>query len=177
MDETDWQRQLLVGLLALAVVAALVGGIGGFLSLRAAELAGITPAAETTSTDPTDPSPEPRAPRPEPTRPPESTQPRPTDPRSPSPTPERAYTLTASPESVAAYERINLVGTYEGTGAPTTVQVQRLEGKTWVDFPVTASVVDGRFATYILTGVVGLNRFRVQDTSGQTSNVVSVAIG
>lgn len=52
MDETHWQRHLLVGLLALAVAAALLGGIGAMLTLRAAELTGIRPAIEHTSDPP-----------------------------------------------------------------------------------------------------------------------------
>ncbi|MBA2573840.1 MAG: hypothetical protein M3423_07490 [Actinomycetota bacterium] len=177
MDETHWQRHLLVGLLALAVATVSLGGIGGILTLRAVELTGIKPATETASKEPAGPAgaagpkPRPRAPHAT-----EAAQPKPTNPERPRTASNRLITLNATPQSAEAYERVDLTGTYQGEGATTSLQVQRLDGGTWVDFPVSASV-DGRtFSTYILTGVVGENRFRVQDGSGQTSNVVTVTI-
>jgi len=56
--------------------------------------------------------------------------------------------------------------------------VQQFENGAWSDFPVTASVSGGRFSTFIQTGMVGLNRFRMLDTdTGETSNEVKVQIG
>ncbi len=179
MDETNWQRQVLVGLLALAVVAVLVGVIGGVLSLQAAELAGIgsktddtTPTeGVTTSTTSQAPQATETAPPPRPDPPPSSTKPAPS-----AIPPSRPIVLKATPRSTAAYERVDLTGTYQGDAAATSLQVQRLEGEIWVDFPVSASVTGGTFSTYIRTGVVGVNRFRMQADSGQTSNVVTVTI-
>ena len=46
------------------------------------------------------------------------------------------------------------------------------------DFGVFASVTGGQFSTYIQSGAVGLNRFRMIDTdTGETSNEVKVQIG
>lgn len=177
MDETHWQRHLLVGMLALAVVTVVLGAVGGVLSLRAAELAGIGPVTEPTSERSAGPT-GPAEPRLRPTSPQatEAAQPQPTNPGRPPTATNRPITLHATPESAVAYERVDLTGTHRGDGSTTSLQVQRLDGETWVDFPVSASV-DGRtFSTYILTGVVGENRFRVQDASGQTSNVVTVTI-
>jgi hypothetical protein len=88
----------------------------------------------------------------------------------------RTIQLTASPTAAGTYERINLVGSYQGTGSP-TLQVQRFEGGQWVDFPTTASVSGGQFSTYIETGHTGVNRIRLVDPStGESSNVVEVNI-
>jgi hypothetical protein len=92
------------------------------------------------------------------------------------PHPQRSIQLTASPAAAGTYDRINLVGSYPGPGAP-TLQVQRLEGSQWVDFPTTASVSGGQFSTYIETGHTGLNMIRVLDPStGRSSNVVKIHI-
>ncbi len=90
--------------------------------------------------------------------------------------PERAITLTASPPSVSALERIDLSGSYRG-GDGATLQVQRREGD-WVDFPVTATVRGTTFATYILTSRTGASQFRVVDeATGEASNTVTVRVG
>lgn len=86
-------------------------------------------------------------------------------------------TLQVSPKSVGPMERIDLSGTYpEGDGA--ILQVQRRQGGGgWEDFPVDASVNNGRFQTWIQTGRPGRNDLRMRDnSSGETSNVVSVTI-
>ena len=48
-DETDWQRQLLVGLAVLVAVGALIGGIVALISIKAADYAGIDGGASTTN--------------------------------------------------------------------------------------------------------------------------------
>jgi hypothetical protein len=56
--------------------------------------------------------------------------------------------------------------------------VQRFENGGWTDFPTTASVRGGIFTTYVMTGRVGMNRFRVLDpSSGRSSNPVRVRVG
>jgi hypothetical protein len=58
------------------------------------------------------------------------------------------------------------------------LQVQRKEGGSWSDFPVSVTVSDGRFSTYVQTGRSGPNRFRVRDTdSKRVSNPVTVRVG
>lgn len=91
--------------------------------------------------------------------------------------PNQAIVLNASPQRVGTYERIDLSGRATGGAEGTTLQVQRLEAGGWANFPVRATVSGGGFATYIETGVVGLNRFRVLDLStGRASNVVLVRV-
>ncbi len=181
MDEnTSWQKQLLVGVGLLVVVGLLVGGVIGVVALKAADVAGVgetqgpetgpppglgptTPGQTTESTATNDAGTQPG-----------TTTTSETSTRRP---PQRQIVLTASPQQAATYQRVNLSGTYRA-GEGTTLQVQREQGGTWADFPTSASVSGGTFATYIETGQTGPNRFRVIDTSsGRASNVVTVRIG
>jgi hypothetical protein len=73
-------------------------------------------------------------------------------------------------------DRIYLRGTYPG-GEGAILQVQQWEGGAWGIFPVTASVSNETFTTYIQTSQQGKNRFRVVDTdSGEASNEIRVTI-
>jgi hypothetical protein len=108
----------------------------------------------------------------------------PSGPSSPSPTtpspprpPATALTLSASPNSAGAFERVTLTGQYPGAASGTAVQVQRVEGGAWVEFPVTATVEGGAYTTYVELGQPGANRLRVVDPdSGATSNPVTVTV-
>jgi len=74
-------------------------------------------------------------------------------------------------------EQIDLTGVYPG-GEGAILQVQRFTNGTWQDFPVTVSVSDETFATYVQTSQAGLTRFRVVDTDTERiSNEVRVQIG
>lgn len=86
-------------------------------------------------------------------------------------------TLFAAPQNVAPGERINLNGVYvQGGGA--TLQVQRRDGGSWTDFPVTATVRGGSFETWIQTSRTGDQVFRVYDKSAErASNTVDVTVG
>ncbi len=179
-DDSNWQRHLLVGVCMLLVVGALVGGVLAFAGIKVADLAGIGQTntttrshdrlhvprnAETpTKSAPTTPAPTSSSPS---TAPPTR---KPHKPHAP------ALTLAISPATASTYERINLTGTYAGHDG-TSLQVQRQEGGTWVDFPTTATVSGGSFATYVETGHTGVNRFRVTDTSGgRSSKVATVTV-
>jgi hypothetical protein len=75
-------------------------------------------------------------------------------------------------------QQIDLTGVYPG-GEGAILQVQRkLDGK-WQDFlSVDAAVSGGQFSTYVQTGQLGVQKFRMRDTtSGKVSNVVSVTVG
>ncbi len=73
-------------------------------------------------------------------------------------------------------ERVNLTGRYQGADN-LTLQVQRFEDGAWSDFGVTATVRVGTYATYVQTGRVGEQRFRMRDAQAdQGSNVVLVTI-
>jgi hypothetical protein len=91
-------------------------------------------------------------------------------------TPEFAISLSSSSTEVGPMEEIYLTGVYpDGEGA--VVQVQRLENGKWEDFPVDASVSGQTFSTYVQTAQLGVNKFRVRDTSGpNVSNEVRVKV-
>ena len=50
MDDSGWQKQLALGVLVLLIVSVVIGGIVGFASIKAADLAGIGETAEPTDT-------------------------------------------------------------------------------------------------------------------------------
>ena len=172
-QEPSWQRQLVIGLSVLLVIGVLIGGIGAFVGLKFADYAGIG-HVETTSNTPESILPSTgNATKQAPTRrpPPPSTV-------NPPPPPQHAMTLTASPANAASYQQVNLTGSFQGHDG-TTLQVQRSVGNgPWADFPTTTHVSGGQYATFIKTGMVGTNHFRMIDTAtGVTSNVVTVKIG
>jgi len=85
--------------------------------------------------------------------------------------------LTASPVQVRPMERINLTGQWPGHDNESLL-VQRFDGGTWTDFGVDVRVDLGTFATYVMTGRSGDQRFRVFDPSTQTaSNEVTITVG
>jgi hypothetical protein len=90
---------------------------------------------------------------------------------------DEEITLFVTPQSVAPSERINFNGTYQG-GEGIDLQIQRKEGETWADFPVTAPVRGGSFSTWIQTTRTGRSEFRVYDEQvDRASNVVVVNVG
>lgn len=85
--------------------------------------------------------------------------------------------LSSGENSVAPMQQIDLTGVYPG-GEGAILRVQRLESGQWQDFPVTASVSNQTFSTYVQTSRSGLNKFRVIDTdTGLKSNAVRVTVG
>ena len=171
-------RPVLTGLIALvgvAVVIGLLGGLAVMVGVRATGIGDPVTASDDSGTPATFTLPRPSdtssaIPEPE-----ESVEPGAEEPTSEAPA--TGISLTATQQSVSPMQQIDLTGTYpSGEGA--ILQVQRLEGGKWTDFPVTASVSNETFATYIQTSQTGANRFRMIDTdSGETSNEVRVTIG
>ena len=165
--DTEKHRPVLMGLIALVGVAVAIGLLGGLAVMVGVKATGL----DGTSTA-TDESASPSAfnlPRPTDTG---SSIPEPDDVVEPSAgeesseAPAEAISLTAVQQSVSPMQQIDLTGTYQrGEGA--ILQVQRLEGGTWSDFPVTIPVSGGTFGTYVQTGKVGPNQFRVVDTDTQ----------
>lgn len=102
---------------------------------------------------------------------------RPTRKPSASPSTKAGINLTAGTTAAGPMERIDLTGTYaDGEGA--VLQVQRFAAGAWQDFDVTMVVSNGAFSTYVQTGQLGANRFRVIDTdSRKASNSVTVTVG
>jgi hypothetical protein len=176
--DTEKQHPVLAGLVALVAVAVAIGLLGGL-----AVMVGVNVTGLDGTTTATDESASPSAfnlPKPSDTG---STVPAPDDVVEPSAgeetseAPAAAISLSVTQQSVTPMQEINLTGTYQaGEGA--ILQVQRLSGGTWSDFPVTTSVSGGTFATIVRTGQVGPNQFRVVDSDSQvTSNEVTVTVG
>ena len=179
-DESTQDHPVLTGLIALVAVAVVVGVIGGLAALVGSRVLGLDgdPAAgarsESTSgaslylPDPTITTPPPETPTDEQS---------PSESASESTEPATGITLSASQQTVGAMQQIDLTGTYP-TGEGAILQVQRLEGGAWTDFPVTMSVSNQTFSTYVQTSQTGENRFRVIDTDTDTfSNEVVVTVG
>jgi hypothetical protein len=88
-----------------------------------------------------------------------------------------ALYLSASPVFVKPMERINLTGQWPGHDN-VGLMVQRFENGAWSDFGVQAQVDVGTFATYVMTGHTGDQRFRVYDPQSKTaSNDVKITVG
>ena len=174
-DDGDWRKQLLIGVGMLAAVALLVGGILGGAALVAADFAGLGAPRQS----------EPEIVLPDRTTTPTtgsgSSAPGTDSPDTPTPRrPRTAILLNAAPTVVGSFERITLQGRFRDQAAASvtsTVQVQRRDGSTWSNFPVTTDVEDGAFSTYVQTGRTGENRFRVVDpVTGRASNPVVVTV-
>jgi hypothetical protein len=176
------------GLLALVGVGLVVGLIAGLAALAGTRMLGLggeNASAQTTSEESL------YLPRPERTTGPsgplitlapgetESPSAEPSEGQSSKPAkpPKKEISLSVTQTSVAPMEQIDLTGVYPG-GEGAILQVQRFTSGSWQAFPVTASVSDETFTTYVQTSQGGLNRFRVTDTdTGLVSNDVSVRIG
>jgi hypothetical protein len=184
----DERHPVWFGLLALVGVGIVVGLIAGVAALAGAHVLGIGGSAGTgTASDEKSmylPKPQPTedpsgplvtlAPGESPSGGQQSSQP--SQPKKPE-KPKKQISLSSGENSVAPMQQIDLTGVYPG-GEGAILQVQRFEGGAWSDFPVTASVSNETFATYVQTSQTGVNRFRVVDTdSGLTSNEVRVTIG
>jgi hypothetical protein len=90
--------------------------------------------------------------------------------------PKKQISFSASTTSASPMQQIDMTGTYPG-GEGAILQDQRLQYGHWEDFPVTVSVSNQTFSTYVQTSQSGLNRFRVVDTdTGLQSNPVRVTI-
>lgn len=190
-DELEAQEHPVVhGLLALLGVGLVVGLILGLGALAGARMLGVgDPAGSTGSGGEASMY----LPKPEPTQASDGPQvtlapgqqsgeqsPEDEEPEE-SESPEKqvkAISLSASQTEVAPMEQIDLTGVYPG-GEGAILQVEIFSGGEWSDFAqVTASVSNETFSTYVQTGQVGQQRFRVVDTStGKASNAVRVTVG
>lgn len=174
MADTE-DRPVLSGLLALVAVAVVVGLLAGLAVLFGTKMLGldgdVAASSEASSRNTL------YLPEPEPT---ETTSSGSATEAQSSPTETevaKEIALAATQQSVSPMQQIDLTGTYpQGEGA--ILQVQRLEDGRWVDFPVTMSVSNQTFATYVQTGRTGPNKFRVIDTDSELfSNEVTVTVG
>lgn len=173
-------RPVLTGLAALVGVAVVVGLVLGGAALAGTRVLGIdggSGTSEATSADSL------YLPRPSKTL--DSNEPAltlapedETERASPSASesPEDEITLSAASTEVGPMANIDLTGVYPG-GEGAILQVERLAGDDWVEFPVTTSVSNRTFSTYVQTGQLGKNKFRVRDSdNGEVSNVVTITV-
>lgn len=182
----DEKHPIAAGVIALVVVGLAVGLLLGLFSLVGTRVIGLGgssgddraidsgPSLYLPSLQPTDTPSGPLVTL----APGESPSPQSTKPAAPKTSrPAKRISLQAGTDAVGSMGRIDLTGVYPG-GEGAVLQVQRLDGGHWEDFPVTAAVSGGTFSTYVQTGRSGLQQFRVRDTdSGKVSNVVKVTVG
>ncbi len=175
------EHPVLWGLGAMVVVAAAVGVLIGIGALGVTRVLGLSGGGSGSGTSAgatmVIPSPsetrssESESDSPEATKTPEPGQ------QSSSTAEAKPITLQSAQSAVAPMQQIDLSGSYPG-GDGAILQVQRFEGGSWVDFPVTMSVTGDSFDTFILTGHTGVNRIRVIDTTnGDKSNEIKVTVG
>src|SRR5690242_7664599 len=75
---------------------------------------------------------------------------------------KKTVTIDATDWIVPAGAKVRYFGKTTGIAKNTTVQVQRLDGKKWVNFPATTKVTSkGTYSVYVKTSRVGKNYFRV----------------
>jgi hypothetical protein len=186
----DEKHPIVSGLIALVSVTVVVGLLLGVVTLVATHVLGVGGGGNTASSaDQTLYLPTP-TPTPTPSDPLVTLTAHPSDSSLPSEpatssaapiksaAPAKRITLSAGETSVAPMQQIDLTGVYPG-GEGAILQVQRKIDGTWQDFlSVNAAVSGGQFATYVQTGQLGVQKFRMRDTaSGRVSNVVSVTVG
>jgi hypothetical protein len=185
----DEKHPIVAGVVALVSVTVAVGLVLGVVTLLATHVLGLGGSGRSTSAYQSL-----YLPTPQPTQTPSgplvtlSPSPSSSAPAAGEPTPTDLptavssaadqITLSAGETSVAPMQQIDLTGVYPG-GEGAILQVQRkLDGR-WQDFlSVNAAVSGGQFSTYVQTGQLGVQKFRMRDTStGKVSNVVSVTVG
>lgn len=192
-DQDQFRSRAIRATLTVVGIAAVIGLVVGGLTAGAVYLTGLAPSEEDTSApsvpDPgrnnenelptpsllptRSPTPEASAEPSEGAETPEATA-KPTRTRKPNRADQ--IRLGASSGSVDTFERVTLSGRYPGANG-TSLQVQRKEGGSWVQFPTSASVEGGSFSTFVASGQSGPNAFRVLDpATGRRSNVVVVNV-
>jgi hypothetical protein len=180
----DEQRPVVFGLLALVAVAVAVGLVASVAVVAGAHVLGLggghaaAVAGEGGATM--------VVPKPQKTQPASGpsitlgSSPTSSAPSSPPPSIKKQssrISLQAGQTSVAPMGRIDLTGTYPG-GEGAVLNVQKFSNGSWQDFySISATVTNGTFSTYIQTGTLGMNRFRVIDSDTHlASNQVKVQI-
>ena len=75
---------------------------------------------------------------------------------------KKSVTVDASDWIVPRWSKVRYFGKTTGIAKGTKVQVQRLEGKKWVNFPASTTVTSkGTYSVYVSSGKVGKFQFRV----------------
>ena len=168
-------RVLLGSIAGLVAAGIIIGLVIAWASTSVLEAAGLD--TDATTRPPAEPTAEPTETTSPTETPPETTEP--TEPSSSSTPPQQAPQLRATPTAVSSMEQIDLDGRFPGLPAGTALQIERKEGGTWTLFPVSLSTGEGgSFSTYVQTGQLGPNQFRVTNpSSGQSTPVVTIQVG
>lgn len=75
---------------------------------------------------------------------------------------KKSVSIEASDWIVPRYSKVRYFGKTTGIAKGTNVQVQRLDGKKWVNFPATTKVTSsGSYSVYVSSGRLGKQQFRV----------------
>ncbi|HEY3557123.1 MAG TPA: hypothetical protein VGL05_06660 [Kribbella sp.] len=75
---------------------------------------------------------------------------------------KKSVTIDSSDWIVPKWSKVRYFGKTTGIAKGTKVQVQRLEGRKWVNFPATTTVTSrGTYSVYVASGKVGKFQFRV----------------
>jgi hypothetical protein len=75
---------------------------------------------------------------------------------------KKSVTIDSSDWIVPKWAKVRYFGRTTGIAMGTKVQVQRLDGKKWVNFPATTTVTSkGTYSVYVSSGRVGMSQFRV----------------
>ncbi|GAA0939221.1 hypothetical protein GCM10009554_28790 [Kribbella koreensis] len=86
----------------------------------------------------------------------------------------KKITIATNGTYVPLWAKVTLSGKTTGIKANSVVQVQRLEGTKWVNFPATTKVTSkATYAVKVASGRAGVNKFRVVSSS-TISPVVSI---
>lgn len=184
-NRSDLVRSALAKGLALLAGVAVVIALGTYVVVHALGLNGGGGGGTVIGSNPAPPSPLPTSalPVPHSSAPTPDTGPAaPSSPSSsnslsgPATSGTKGLRLSMSPLTVSPMQRINLTGTY-GNHDGISLQIQRWENGSWSDFPTTAQVSLGTFATYIQSGTHGPQKFRVYDPGAHAgSNVVTITV-
>ena len=183
------KHPVVAGLLALVGVGLAVGLIAGLAALVGVQVLGLGDAGASDRATAQQslyiPPPEPTKPSkgplitlaPGPSESSDGDDDQPSKHNKPSKKPKEEISLSASQTAVSPMEQIDLTGVYPG-GEGAILQVQRFTNGKWQDFPVTVSVSDETFTTYVQTSQAGQNKFRVVDSDTELiSNEVRVTVG
>lgn len=87
-----------------------------------------------------------------------------------------SITIKSDKTTAKAWAKVSFSGKTTGIAANSVVQVQRLQGGKWVNFPATTKVTSkATYSVWVQSGRLGVNKFRVV-TAKAASPAVAVTI-
>ena len=175
-ERSDQVRSVLLKALGVLVVIGVLIFLGTTIMVHALDLNESDSAGAVGGSSPTSPSPLPTTALPVPGEKTETPSDDAVLERRPQRRKQGDIELRISPVMARPMERVNFTGTYKGADN-VQLEVQRFDNGKWSNFGVAGDRQVGTFATYIMTGRTGENRFRVFDPEAKKgSNVILVTI-